>query len=512
MKLFTSFFALAALVFALTSAAFASPHYTLITILHTNDMHAQVMPRDASGGLARAATIIKQIRADMPNVLLLDGGDNIHGSPEDYLSGGKAIISAMNVVGYEAVTTGNHEYDFGLDTLKNAMILAQFPFLAANARSASGGQWDRVEPYKIFTIDGVRVAVLGLTTLETISLHWPQSIKDITIEDPMQVAATYVPQLRKEADVVVVLSHLGDVQDAILAQKVPGIDFIVGGHTHTVINDWRWVGDTLITQAGSNAEYVGRIDFIVKSDEQGKSIVSVNGKNGLWSDLVRQPLGKQYPPLPLIAVDASVPMDPAVVSAYMPYRKVADAQLSEVVGTATVDIPGRTRGSVESAAGDLVADAVRALAKSDVALVDASSVSESGLPAGPLTVGSAHNLIGGYTRQQVVVCKMSGRDLEAAIVANIARKHNLGLAVSGASVSYSSADDVAVKINSAPIDPDKAYTVAAQAYVMMDIMQKVTGVTVLAGPNATTREAIAEYFRSQHTIKAPALDRVLRNK
>ena len=258
--------------FVLSPSVPADTRYVLITILHTNDLHGQVVPRDVSGGLARAATLVRRVRDQMPNVLLLDAGDIIHGTPEDYFSAGRATISAMNAVAYQAATTGNHEYDFGLDTLKAAALFARFPFLAANVRAASGGQWDSVAPCVVFTMDGVRVAVVGLTTMQTVTLHWPGSIKDIVVEDPMSTAANLVPQLRDESDVLVVLSHLGADLDEELAHKVPGIDFIVGGHSHTCITDWRWVGDTLITQTGAYARLLGRIDFIVRLAQAGARI------------------------------------------------------------------------------------------------------------------------------------------------------------------------------------------------------------------------------------------------
>ena len=254
---------------ALCSLAYADPgqHYTLITILHTNDIHGHVINSD--GGLARVATLVRQIRADMPNVLLLDGGDIIQGEVEDYLSNGQATISAMNAMGYQAAVTGNHEYDFGLDTLKAAMAAAKFPFLAANVHAAAGGQWDKVQPYVVFNMDGVRVGVFGLTTLESVTLNWPDSLKDIVVEDPIATARSVVPQVRAVSDVVVALTHLGINEDRVLAKEVPGIDFIVGAHSHSLIVDWLWEGDTLITQAGCYAQALGRIDFIVRTDEKG---------------------------------------------------------------------------------------------------------------------------------------------------------------------------------------------------------------------------------------------------
>ncbi len=505
----------------------ATSSYTLITILHTNDMHGSVMPAGGEGGLARAATLIRQIRSQMPNVLLLDAGDIIHGTPEDYLSGGMATISAMNAAGYQLATTGNHEFDFGLPVIQAATASASFPFVAANIHAASGGQWDRIAPYAILDIGGVKVGVLGLTTLETITLHWPNAIRDIVIEDPIATALSRVPQLRAQSDVLVVLSHLGDKQDALLAETVPGIDFIVGGHSHTVISDWRWVGNTLITQAGAYARALGRIDFIVRKDESGAQIMSVNGRPGTnWSTMARPPLGARYPTLPLIPVDNTIAEDEAVRAAYLPYREEADRRLSEVIGTAVGRVsgsdnaapafPGRSTGADESAAGDLVADAIRSFARSDVALIDANSVAAGGLAAGPVTVRSAFELIGGYTRQHLVVARVSGAGIRTALDKGFERKKAINAAVSGATIDYRIQDGVPVVddllIGGQPVDPQRKYTVVAQAYVMMDLMQVVPDVEVISEPSETTREALVSYIRKLGTLTPGPLDRVRRKQ
>jgi len=319
----------------------ADPAYVLITILHTNDLHGSVAPGEGPGGLARAATVVRQIRAEMPNVLLLEGGDVIHGQPEDYLSGGAATISAMNAVGYDVMTAGNHEFDFGLQVTQDAMRRASFPFLAANIRAASGGQWDRLQPHIIKEIQGVRVAIFGLATLDTITLHWPPSISDIFIDDPIETAKRVVPELRKQADVVIALSHMGVNPDKQMAAEVPGIDFIVGAHTHTTIPEWTWIGDTLVTQTGYGARNLGRIDFIVRKDGDSADLRSVNGRHTLWNNLQNVPLDASYPEGPLIAIAEDLPEDPDVLKAYQPYRDRAAALAREIMIPAVVEVGER---------------------------------------------------------------------------------------------------------------------------------------------------------------------------
>ena len=489
----------------IASLCFAESGDIAITVLHTNDMHGRVMSKN--GGLARIATLVKQVRADMPNVLLLDAGDIIHGTPVEYLSGGKAIISSMNATGYDCATLGNHEFDFGLDITKQAISLAKFPFVCANIQASSGGLWDNVEPYRIFNVDGVKICVLGLTTLETVSLHWPDSIKDITVADPIETAKKLVPQLRKQADVIIILSHLGYNVDRKLAKKVKGIDFIVGGHSHTLLENWIWVGNTLITQAGARSAALGRIDFMVHRDDKSCRIISINGKGKLWNRLKNPPLGKKYPEKAIIPVTNDIPEDNAVEHAYLPYKNDTKAKLDEILCTANSAIFG---GNGESPASDLVAEAVRKSAKSDVAIINCDSISKDGLQAGILTLKSVFDLIDGYTGQEIITVQMSGKDFLNALSTYHSKRSSV-LATAGAEVdankSKGTLSQPQITINNHPIDLYHNYSVAAQAYVVMDIMQKIPSIKVLNESHITTREALVEYFKSHKELAATAFSK-----
>lgn len=489
------------LLLALNPApAEAAARYVLITLLHTNDMHGRVAPVDETGGLARIATLVRGIRAEMPNVLLLDAGDIIHGTPEDYYTGGLASISAMNATGYHLATPGNHEFDFGQETFKGVMSVAAFPFVSANIKSVSGGQWDRLAFCSVTRVDGVRIGVIGLSTPETLSLQWPNRVNEIKVEDPIATASALVPQMRAQADVVVVLSHLGQTEDLRLASAVPGIDFIIGGHSHTVINERRTTGTTVVAQAGAYSRALGRIDFMARVDESKAEIISIHGVSGDWNKLRRPPLGRTYPEHALIPVDHTVPEDTDVLKAYLPYREATEKHLSNVVGHTTTALPG---GGADSPAASLAADAVRALTGADIALVDSRSVNAAGLPVGPVQVRHIHNLITGYTRQHIVVGKMRGSDLTRAMTARTARSGQPNLAISGATYTYSTASGVGLSA-----DPSLTYTVAAQAYVMMDIMNTVPGVEIIAEPRETAREAVVRYFQQLSPISAPEAGRV----
>lgn len=499
------------LVILATSALAERPHYALVTILHTNDLHGQVMPKTGPGGLARIATLIRQVRADMPRVLLLDAGDIFHSTPEDYFSSGRATISAMNAACYSASATGNHDYDFGPTTLSEASGCASFPMLTANVHAAAGGNWDGLVPYHVFDLDGVKIAVLGMVTLETSTLHWPGHMSQIVIDDPFATAAAMVPKLRKEADVVVVLSHLGQDEDARLAREVKGIDFIVGGHSHTPILNRRMVGSTLISQAGAYGTFLGRIDFIVRRSDEGSRVIAVNGVGSNWWEMKHPPLGKIYPDLPLIPVEHSIAEDAAVVEAYLPFRQAADAKLAEVIGCASQEISAGKPGISESPAGNLLADALREFAGSDIALIDPKSVG-TGLGEGQITFGSVFDLVSGFTRQHVVTARMTGEELRKGLEARLSGKEAFRAQISGGMFAYSWSGGTA-KISSLSVagkrvDPQAVYTVAAPAYVIQDMLAGAPHAQILSDPPTTTREALASYLKAHKPISSPGIGRV----
>ncbi|MBI2844645.1 MAG: bifunctional metallophosphatase/5'-nucleotidase [Armatimonadetes bacterium] len=504
---------LALLLLIIIACGARAADYALITVLHTNDLHGTVMV-EGQPGLARIATLVREIRSEMPNVLLLDAGDMIHGGYENYLSGGQATISAMNAAGYTAATIGNHEHDFGLETLRKAVDFAAFPMLAANLKDrATGLSWRGVQPYVVATVQGVRIGILGLTTQDTINLQWPASIAEIQIDDPVETAKALVPELRRRADVVVVLSHIGHNLDRRLAEAVPDIDFIVGGHSHTAVDKWDWVGNTLIAQTGAYARQLGRIDFIAAVDESGARIVSVNGRDGRsWNNLERRPLDKDYPTSPLIPVPGTIPNDEAVAAAYQPYRDQASARLGRVIGEAVEAVPVFTSESGESPVGDFAADAIRAYAKSDIALIDSRSV-VSGLAPGPITIRDAFGAIDGFTRQQIVTVRMKGSEILSVLESQLVKNGALHFQVSGIAFSYNQQrNGWAVVRNAAisglPVQPEREYVIASQAYVIQDIMKMIPSEPVTADLTLSAREAIVEYVRSIKRVPPPVGERI----
>jgi 5'-nucleotidase len=221
-----------------------------LTILHTNDVHSRLDPfpmdggRNAGkGGVARRATLIEQIRKQEKNVLLFDAGDIFQGTPYFNLYKGEPEILAMNRLGYDAGTLGNHDFDGGIDNMVTQFGKATFPMLIANYDFKNTVMNGHTKPYTVFEKDGIRVGVFGLG-IKPEGLIPKDAYRETVYLDPVEIATTTAQQLRQQerCDYVVCLSHLGykyegpTISDTVLAGKTRHIDLIIGGHTHTFLD------------------------------------------------------------------------------------------------------------------------------------------------------------------------------------------------------------------------------------------------------------------------------------
>lgn len=336
-----------------------------IVIVHQNDLHGRLDPIDdegrSAGGFARIATLVEAIRRQHPDsVLWLDAGDTWHGTPLANLFAGSPVVEALNEAGLDAMVLGNHDFNFGQAMLAERAAEAAFPVLSANVVRDEGGD-TIVPPSAVFAVGGLRVAVLGLTTPETATSMHPGTLACLRFLDPVDVAAAAVPRLRKEADLVVVLSHLGFEADRELAGQVPGIDVIVGGHTHTALYEAVAVGDTLIVQAGEHGRWLGVLELTV---EDGR--VAAHASRLM-------PINHAIEPHPRVH---------AVIEAWL--ARVPEL-LEREVGSTEVDLGGEeleTRRR-ETALSNLIADAMRHETGADIALINGGAV-RSFIPAGPI--------------------------------------------------------------------------------------------------------------------------------
>jgi len=258
---------------------------TLITVLHTNDTHSQIDPilnndKDyaGKGGVARRATLVKRVRRENPNTLMIDGGDVCQGTPYFNFYRGEVEYKAMSLIGYDAGTLGNHEFDNGVESLAKALQFASFDIVSTNYDARGSVLESKVKTHVVKEVGGLRIGLFGLGISPT-GLITPDNFKPLQYLDPVRMTRWVTKLLREREHCTLVLgmSHLGyyadpkngEPGDSQVAAQVDGIDFIASGHTHTfmekpVLQKSPAGKDTIIFQVGRSGIYVGRVDFTLR--------------------------------------------------------------------------------------------------------------------------------------------------------------------------------------------------------------------------------------------------------
>ncbi|MBI3510075.1 MAG: metallophosphatase [Bacteroidetes bacterium] len=257
-----------------------------IVILHTNDVHSHIDPFPDNdpkypglGGVERRATLINEIRAQEPNIILIDAGDIFQGTPYFNMYGGEVEMKLMTKMGYEASAIGNHDFDGGLDNLAKQLEHASFPLLCANYDFTGTPMEGKTQDYKIFEREGVKVGVFGLG-IELAGLVDSRLYGKTIYLDPIVKSAEMVKTLKddKKCDIVICLSHLGykyendKVSDVKLAKESRDIDVIIGGHTHTFLDK-----PVVITNRKGKEVHVAQVGWA--GIRLGKIIITTNKKS-----------------------------------------------------------------------------------------------------------------------------------------------------------------------------------------------------------------------------------------
>ena len=277
-----------AALFVLLLQPLAAQRQDTLFVLHTSDTHSRIEPisqrsadRNAGlGGVVRRVSFVKQYRAEHPGVLLFDCGDFSQGTPYYNMFRGELEVKMMNLMGYDAMTIGNHEFDFGLENMARLFRMADFPVVCANYEVAGTPLEGLVKPYVVLERQGVRVGVFGLSP-RVEGLVQAANCEGIVYRDPIPVAREMARLLRKEerCDVVICLSHLGlygsglgDAGDEVLAAQTEGIDLILGGHSHTFLERPAFYENASgqkvsVMHTGRNGVYVGELTLEIKKNQ-----------------------------------------------------------------------------------------------------------------------------------------------------------------------------------------------------------------------------------------------------
>jgi 5'-nucleotidase/UDP-sugar diphosphatase len=415
-----------------------------VTLLQINDVYA-IAPIEGRGGLARVATLKQRVAAVGRTPLLIMAGDFLSPSVASSVFKGEQMVASLNAAGLDIATLGNHEFDFGLDILRQRIKESRFTWVNSNVVERNGQPMAGTVPYLVREFSGVRVGFIGLClTTEEIKRD---NIGTLQLLDPYESAAKYLAVLRQEkVDAIVAITHLTLAEDQVLVERFPEIDVVIGGHEHVPITLTQ--NRTLISKAGAEAEYVARIDL---------------ARRGTAIDRHFE----------LVPIDGRWPDEPKTASVVASYEKRLGTEMDVVVAASLVDLDAGNLSlrARETGLGNLFADAIRASAAADVGLVNAGSIrGDRVYPAGALT---RRTLLAMHPFGNVVVkIEVPGRVLLEALRHGVSRLPGAAgffPQVSGLTmeVHLGAPDRVRnVRVGDTPLDPDRPYTVALPDYLL----------------------------------------------
>jgi 2',3'-cyclic-nucleotide 2'-phosphodiesterase (5'-nucleotidase family) len=439
--------------FLVSAPVFAGPPRTL-TILHTNDMHATFVPREAMwvkttprpmvGGFAELNFVADSVRAGRTDVLMMDAGDVMTGNPitERIYHGasGGALFEMMNMMGYDVWSPGNHDLDISQDNLRGLVSIARFPTVSANLRDDRMGFPLGNRPYIILERGGLRIGIIGIMSQELSSLVNQNNLVGLRVLSPVETVQRYVDELDPKTDLLIALTHQGADEDSAMAMQVHGLDVIVGGHSHTRLKKPRLVNDVIIVQTGSNTENLGVLDLTVADDR----VVHYDGRLiPLWA-------GRERP-----ASQVGIFADSL--------QKEIEKEYSEVIGVLRADW---IRRDTLTAFASFVTEAQRNAVHADVAFMNVHGIRKD-IAAGPMTKRDLFEAL--PFRNVLTTFQLSGKELRRVL--DHAVKTRQAIYMTGVSGAWRKTADSTViwsdlRVGSSPIDEQRQYSCTASDYLV----------------------------------------------
>lgn len=443
-----------------TSSALADDR---VQLLHTDDIHGHldadiVQSANASstfraGGMAQLAGQVAVFRARAPQrTLLVDAGDAWQGTFISNSNKGEAVTKAMNLMRYDALAVGNHEFDWGQDVIAQRAKEAAFPFLAANVIEIGTGRSPQyLAPFAVRDLGITRVGIIGLTNPGSGTIVKATSIAGLQFRPAADSVRSVIGEVQKQADIIVVAAHIGTADALQLARDVPGIDVIVAGHDHLPIQTARVEGRTTIVDAGAYTQYVGRLEIVV--DRATRRM----------KDAVRGGV------LTAIAANPNVRPDPEIAKLVEERRAEGEKYTARIVGRTTEPL---TNIREETGFGNLITDAFVDYGrqqgwKTDVAFYNMAGV-RAALPAGQLTFGQLYEAL--PFSNTVVSVDLVGADLATIIDRAACVTGRLHLAGAIVSYRFDAGTPNCVKsitIGGAPLVWTRTYHVATIDYLLL---------------------------------------------
>ena len=484
-----------------------------LTLLYTNDFHSAFEPIPAYwlngsprlGGAAQLATLVERERAAAKTSFLLDSGDMFTGTMS-HLTHGEALMEMMTLMRYDAMSAGNHEFDYGWQIFDHAAARVPFPILCCNIRyKGTGIRFTR--PYAILERNGTRVGVIGVMGLRAAhNTIMPSKVAELEFTDPVAETKACVAELRDTVDVLVVLGHQGlpgamqtDAENEPAVQRsleedigfcgaVPGIDVYIAAHSHHGLEQPIIQPDTgtIITQTYGYGTRLGRIRLKVKDRKVVAHDVALLK---VWSD--------QLPP------------DPVVAARVEHYRGVVAPQIGAPFGRATARIIRKY--NAESPLGNLITDAMRLRTRADAALTNAGGL-RADLPEGPIDRGRVLDAF--PFLNEAVTVELTGGDLRAVMEQGLSLQAGM-CQVSGLRATYDlqrpiGARLLTLEIGDRPAEDRKIYRVATNSF----LAEGADGYTEFKRGRVTARdkllsELLCDHIRNVQTIAPAAMGRLV---
>jgi 5'-nucleotidase/UDP-sugar diphosphatase len=411
-----------------------APADARIVIFHSNDIHGKI------DNFAKVAAILARERMSGADVFYFSAGDNFTGNPiiDQYEPPGEPMLELLNRLGLDLLCPGNHEFDIGLENLRNFAARARFPFVSANIE-APAGMLPQLRPSVVLkTRGGVRIAVFGLIQIEAgnglPSTH-PDKVKGLKFSEPLRKALE-LKKLRRGNPVFLALTHIGYEDDLRLAAQMPELDVIIGGHSHTRVDPAEMVNGVLVAQTGSDNRFLGRVELLVR----GGRVVEKKGE--------------------LIDLGKKLDEDPEVKAMIVKFNQ--NPALARVIAIAPFAIEGK------DALGCLMTDAMRQAHNLDVAFQNGGGIRLNRLPE-KITLKDIYTL--DPFGNQVVEITMSVDEIRSLIRASFEKGGDLDLQVSG--LSYVVRTDPEKRIqeillrgpDGSPLSEDRTFKVGVSSYV-----------------------------------------------
>ena len=460
-----------------------------LVIFHTNDMHSRIQDTDDGGqsiGLAELAAAVKKVKSQNPATFWFDAGDTFHGMPMITISRGENLVPLLNEAGLDAMTAGNHDFNYGSAQLEKLVKKLKFPLLDANVVRKKNGKL-LFKPYKIFKVDGIKVGVFGLSTPETMFKTNPKNVTEVKILNPVDVSKEMIKQLRPKCDVLIAVMHMGvdassEFTSERIARETDGIDLIVDGHSHTTLPEGLRVKDTLIVQTGCYEHFLGKATIEVENHK----IVSKK------AELLTAEEIKAIAPVP----------DKKILALLKDADDKAEKLLSEVVAHSDKELSSErllVRRN-ESELGNLAADAFRWVAKSDIAIANGGGL-RADLPEGDVRKRDTMAIFPfGNTLRVAEIKGATIREMLEHSVEYYPASFGGFLNVSGMTFSYDPSKPgkhrvEKIFVGGQPLDENKTYTIALfdfQTYGGDDYTM-LTNLKII-GELGTGDEILADYL------------------